>query len=70
MNRPAVQVVYANEFDKYARQTYRLNCQIRIWIVVIFVRCSRRHIPAERVNNDYGRFPLSGLWYCGLPQGL
>lgn len=35
-------VVYANEFDKYARQTYRLIIQIRIWIVVIFMRCSRK----------------------------
>ena len=35
-------VVYANEFDKYARQTYQLTIQILIWMVVIFTLFSQR----------------------------
>ncbi len=35
-------VVYANEFDKYARQTYQVTIQIPIWMVVIFTTYSQR----------------------------
>ena len=38
-------VVYANEFDKYARQTYQLIIQIPIWMVVIFTMFSQRIFP-------------------------
>ena len=51
-------VVYANEFDKYARQTYRLNYPNTHLDSRDIHAVQPEDIPAERVDVIMGRFPL------------
>ena len=54
-------MVYANEFDKYARQTYRLNYPNTHLDSRDIHAVQPKDIPAERVDVIMGGFPCQAL---------
>ena len=54
-------MVYANEFDKYARQTYQLNHPDTYLDGRDIHDVQPEDIPAERVDVIMGGFPCPGL---------
>ena len=63
-------VVYANEFDKYARQTYRLNYPNTHLDNRDIHAVQPEEIPAERVDVIMGGFPCQAFSIAGYRKGF
>ena len=63
-------VVYANEFDKYARQTYRLNYPNTHLDSRDIHAVQPEEIPAERVDVIMGGFPCQAFSIAGYRKGF